>query len=459
MLETIETTLYFIIAIVLLVGFHEYGHFIVARKLGIKVEKFSIGFGPSLLSWRGKDGEVEYVIAAIPLGGYVKMLGENPHEQIDGQSDNLNEEFQELSEEDKARAFNRQPVWKRAAVAFAGPGFNFIFAIVAYMVVGWMGHQILPPVIGVVAPNSVAEIQGIQPGDRIVTMEKESVDSWRSFEEGLKLHVGETVTLGVQRENRMLYIPMPIVKPEKDVFLVDVADESLGIGLGIDIQVAAVLPGSAADEAKLQEGDLILAVNGEPAKTVHGLIEVISKNADQPMKLQVRRGDAQLLVHVTPRGDEKGRGLIGVSLSAKPWVEPEWYHKGLIEGFVYGFVRTWEVTLMTGEMFKRMLGSSISADNLGGPIAIAQIAGNTASQGTVYFIMFLAFFSVNLAILNLLPIPVLDGGMLVQLALEQVRGKPLSPAMQIQFQTIGMIIIMFLMLFAFYNDIMRLFRG
>jgi len=231
------------------------------------------------------------------------------------------------------------------------------------------------------------------------------------------------------------------------------------VNLGIDILIEAVNPGSPAELALLEAGDEVLAVNGESVKSVHGLIEVIGSHANEQVSIQVKRASSLLQLQVTPHANEEGRGLIGVRLSATPWAESVWEHKGLFDGIVYGFVRTWEVTVMTGEMFKRMISSSISADNLGGPIAIAQMAGNTADHGLVYFVMFLAFFSVNLAILNLLPIPVLDGGMLMFLAIEQLRGKPLSIETQMRFQTVGMMLIMTLMMFAFYNDIMRLFRG
>jgi len=453
MLETIHTILYFVVAIVLLIGFHEYGHFIVARKLGVKVEKFSIGFGPSLFSWRGKDGEVEYVIAAIPLGGYVKMLGENPYEQVEEGG-----EVVELSESDKKRAFNNQPVWKRACIAFAGPAFNFIFAIVAYMIVAWMGHQVLPPVVGTVAPNSVAEQQGLQVGDRITFVDGKEIDSWQAFEEALKLNVGHDVGLLVSRDEMLQEVHVSLPQPEKDAFLIDVADQVLGVGLALDIFIESVMPDSPAETALLQAGDQVIAVDGQPIHTVHELIEVFNRYAGQSVGIQVKREHAQIQLQVTPR-EEAGRGLIGVRLSAKPWIEPEWKYKGFFEGLSHGFVRTWEVTLMTGEIFQRMISASISADNLGGPIAIAQMAGTTAENGLVYFIMFLAFFSVNLAILNLLPIPVLDGGMLMFLALEKLRGKPLSVETQMHFQLVGMMAIMALMVFAFYNDIMRLFRG
>ncbi len=452
MMETIQTTLYFIAAIVILIGFHEYGHFIVARKLGFKVEKFSIGFGPSLLSWLSKDGEVEYVIAAIPLGGFVKMLGENPHEQLEE-----GEEKVELSEEDKKRAFNLQPVWKRAAVAFAGPGFNFIFAIFAFAVAGMMGQEVLPATIGTVAPSSIAEQKGLLPGDTVVRFNGENINAWQAFEESLKLSVGQPVTLGVQRGSRHVEVRFTLPQPEQDAFMIDVADTLLGVHIGMDVLIESVVPNSPADAGLIRAGDQVIAVDGLPVKNVYALIDAVGKKAGETMSLQVLRNQAQLQLQVTPKANEAGRGLIGVRLSAKPWVEKVWQRKGVLESVGYGFTRTWEVSVMTLEMFKRMLSASISADNLGGPIAIAQMAGSTASHGLVYFVMFLAFFSVNLAILNLLPVPVLDGGMLMFLALEQVRGKPLSVDMQMRFQMVGMLLIMSLMVFAFYNDIMRLF--
>lgn len=452
MIETIETTLYFIAAIVLLIGFHEYGHFIVARKLGFKVEKFSIGFGPTLLSWRGKDGEVEYVIAAIPLGGFVKMLGENPHDQAVGDENSV-----VLSEKDKRRAFNNQPVWKRAAVAFAGPAFNFIFAIFAFTLAGLMGHEVMPSTVGTVAPKSIAEQKNILPYDRIVAFNGKKVASWQMFEEYLKLSVGQPVTLDIERGEQPVQILFTLSEPEKDVFLVDVADTLLGVGLGMDVLIESVVPDSPADKGLLQAGDKVVAIDGVAIKNIYKLIDYVGGHAGKNLSFQVQRDGSQLQLQITPKANEAGRGLIGIRLRAEPWEDKVMQRKGVVESVLYGFSRTWEVTVMTGEMFKRMLSSSISADNLGGPIAIAQMAGSTASHGLVYFVMFLAFFSVNLAVLNLLPVPVLDGGVLMFLALEQLRGKPLSLDMQMRFQMMGMFLILSLMVFAFYNDIMRLF--
>ena len=285
----------------------------------------------------------------------------------------------------------------------------------------------------------------------------QEVGSWQAFEEYLKLSVGKEVVLDVERDQHVRHVTFTLPIPEKDVFLIDVASTLLGVALGMDVLIESVVPDSPAEKALLKAGDKVIAVNGEPVYNISTLIAIVGDNPGQDVNLQVMRDGSQLQLRVTPQANDSGRGLIGVRLQAKPWDELVWQHKSLLDSVVYGFTRTWEVTVMTGEMIKRMLSASISADNIGGPIAIAQMAGNTANSGMVYFIMFLAFFSVNLAILNLLPIPVLDGGVLMFLALEQVRGKPLSVDMQVRFQAVGMLLIMALMVFAFYNDIMRLF--
>jgi regulator of sigma E protease len=320
-----------------------------------------------------------------------------------------------------------------------------------------MGQEVLPATIGTITPNSIAEQKGLLSGDKVVSFNDEAIGSWQAFEESLKLSVGEPVTLGIQRDQAKFQVRFTLPQPEKDAFLIDVADSLLGVNLGMDVIIESVMPDSPAEKGLLQGGDKVLAVNGKPVKNVYALIDEVGSHAGDNISLQVQRNNAQLQLQVTPQANEAGRGLIGVRLTAKPWENKVMQRKGILESVAYGFSRTWEVSVMTLEMFKRMLNSSISADNIGGPIAIAQMAGNSASHGLVYFVMFLAFFSVNLAILNLLPIPVLDGGMLMFLALEQVRGKPLSAEMQMRFQMVGMLLIMSLMVFAFYNDIMRLF--
>ena len=447
MAEILHTTLAFVVAIALLIAVHEYGHFSIARRLGIKVEKFSIGFGPALFSWRSRDGEVLYVVAAIPLGGYVKMLGENPDEPGD------------LSEADSARAFNRQHIWKRAAVAAAGPAYNFVFAIFAYMLVAWLGQSVLPPVVGYVTPASIAEQAGLQSGDRVVKVGSREVHSWQQMEELLKGHVGDSVTLNVNRNERALPLSVNMPIQKKDALLIDVADEVLGFNPGLIISIDEVMGSSAAERAGLQKGDIIQQINGITIGNVNQFITQVQAHADKNVSLVVKRDRTVMSLTVIPTADQQQKGRLGVRLASQSLHGTELYRMGIFEGVQYGFVRTWEMTALTLGVFAKMVTSAISPDNLGGPIAIAQLAGKTADLGLVYFLSFLALISVNLGVLNLLPIPILDGGLLVYLGLEKLRGKPLSSRFLEMTQMVGLALIISLMVFAFYNDLSRLFRG
>lgn len=452
MIEVVHTSLAFILAIALLVSVHEYGHFIVARKLGIKVEKFSIGFGPALFSWRGRDGEVLYVIAAIPLGGYVKMFGENPEEQGEGAKAGL-------SEAEKARAFDVQPVWKRAAVAFAGPAFNVLFAIVAYAMVGWIGQSVIPPVIGSVAPASISERAGLEAGDRILQVGGDVVHSWAEVEEALKGLTGHEARLDISREGKSLSVGIEVPVPDKDPWLINVADEQLGISPGLKIVVSKVVPDSPAERSGIRSGDVIRQLNGRTYSDVGRLIEAIHAEGTHSLLIGIDRDGTLLDIRVQPEADGQGNVRIGVMLGAQAMLGEEIYRMGPLKGAIYGFQRTWEMTELTVQVIGKMLTSAISPDNLGGPIAIAQMAGKTAELGLVSFLTFLALISVNLAVLNLLPVPVLDGGHLFYLGLEKLRGKPLSPRVMEATQVVGVVLIIALMVFAFYNDLARLFRG
>ena len=452
MLETLHTIFAFAIAIALLVAVHEYGHFIVARKLGIKVEKFSIGFGPALLSWRSRDGEVEYVIAAIPLGGYVKMLGENPVEQGE-------EAKAKMPEADVGRSFDVQPPWKRASVAVAGPLFNFFFAILAYMAIGWIGQSVMAPVVGNIAPASVAERAGILEGDYVRSLNGTTIHSWSEMEERLKGLAGIDVQAELERNGTRYRVKFLLPVPEEDVFLINVADKQLGISPAIKVLVDSVEPESAAERDGLLSGDHVLQAEGSPVNNIRELIEIIRGKAKQPIDFVVQRDETLLNLTVIPGEDESGFGRLGVRLAAMPDHKPVLYRMGVVDGIVFGFERTWDMTVMTLQMLGKMATAAISPENLGGPIAIAQLAGKTAELGLISFVSFLALISVNLAVLNLMPVPVLDGGHLVYIGIEKLRGRPLSPAMMEKTQVIGIVLIVFLMLFAFYNDLARWFRG
>jgi regulator of sigma E protease len=447
-----HTMLAFVVAIAVLVAVHEYGHFIVARRLGIRVEKFSIGFGPALLSWRSRDGEVLYVIAAIPLGGYVKMLGENPHEQGE-------EAQQALSPAERLRAFDAQPVWKRASVSVAGPMFNFFFAILAFMVVGWVGQYVTPTVIGAVSPASVAEQAGIVPGDEVVSVDGQPVRAWTQLEERLKHAVGGEVRLGLERGGTPSEVSVHIPPSRKEPLLVDVSESLLGISPGMRVLVDSVLPDTPSARAGLQSGDLINQVDGHAVQSVRSFVQAVRRHGGTRMVLNIVRKGIHLDVPIVPEKTEDGFGRIGARMATEPLHAPVLYRMGPLEGIRYGFTRTWDMTALTFTVMAKMLTASISPANLGGPIAIAQLAGRTAELGFASFLAFLALISVNLGVLNLMPIPVLDGGHLVYLLVEKLRGRPLSPKLMERTQMVGLALIVMLMVFAFYNDLTHLFRG
>ena len=451
-MNTLHTTLAFIVAIALLVFVHEFGHFIVARRLGIRVEKFSIGFGPALLSWHSRDREVEYVIAAIPLGGYVKMLGENPGEHDD-------EARMDLTPEERQRAFDVQPVWKRASVSVAGPLFNFLFAILAFMVVGWVGQYVTPPVIGVVSPASVAEQAGIIPGDKVISVDGHDVHSWTQLEERLKDAVNADARLGIERGGTATQVSVHVPATSKEPLLVNVSESLVGISPGMRVMVDSVLPDSPSAKAGLRSGDLISQVDGAAVQTVRDFVDAVRSHGGKRMVLNIERKGISLIVPIVPETTSDGIGRIGARMAAEPLRPPVLYRMGLIEGVRYGFVRTWDMTVLTLDVLGKMLTASISPENLGGPIAIAQLAGRTAELGFASFCAFLALISVNLGVLNLMPIPILDGGHLAYLAVEKLRGRPLSLKVMERTQMVGLALIVMLMIFAFYNDLSHLFRG
>ncbi|MDX8408805.1 MAG: RIP metalloprotease RseP [Mariprofundales bacterium] len=443
-----HTLLFFLLAIALLVTVHEYGHFITARKLGIKVEKFSIGFGPTLYSWRGRDGEVEYVIAAIPLGGYVKMLGENPSE--------MGEEAKvELTSEQRARAFDAQPVWKRAAVAVAGPLFNFVFAIVAYMMIAWIGQSVMLPQVGVVQPNSVAAHAGLMVDDRIVGVDSQQIHSWRELELALKNRVGMATELTVLRGGAIQKMELSLPQGAQDALLINVASQVVGIGLAARVLIDGVSLGQPAAVAGLQKHDVVVAIDDQPVRDVTTLIDAIHHFAGKAVRLTLSRDGRQLDLPLMPKIGDDGVARIGVRLTVEREAQPHLYRMGLLDGIGYGFSQTWDVTVLTWQVLSKMVSAVISPENLGGPIAIAQMAGKSAELGFVPFLGFLALISVNLGVLNLLPIPVLDGGHLLYLGLEKLRGRALSVAVLEKMQMVGVVLISALMLFAFYNDIAR----
>ena len=448
MLETLHTILAFVVALGVLITVHEYGHFLAARRLGVQVLRFSIGFGPAL--WRRKGGDgVEYVIAAIPLGGYVKMLGESGSGEV--------ADVEELSLEARARAFDAQPVWKRAVIATAGPAFNLLFAVAAFALAGWIGTPAHPALVGDVQPQSPAARAGVAPGDRVVAVTGRRIRAWQELADALRDHRGERIALTIERggARRVVTLAMP-QGPASRV----IADPPAAAGLAppVDVVVVSVAPGTPAAKAGLRPGDVVAAVDGRPVRSAAALAARVRASGGRPLVLTLRRGGKMLEVKVAPA--RHGRGYrVGVGLGER-WQAPAiTLRRGPLEGLAFGLRKTWETTALTLEVIGRMLARTISTDTLGGPILIAQLSGQAAQAGLGAFLFFLALISVNLGVLNLLPVPVLDGGHLLLLAIEAVRGRPLSPRAMAWAQGVGGAILAALMVLAFSNDIARWLHG
>jgi regulator of sigma E protease len=440
----LERILWFIVAISLLVAAHEYGHYIVARKLGFKVLRFSIGFGRPILAWRGGPPDhIQYWLSMIPLGGYVKMLDE--HEGPVG-------------DVERHRAFHQRPVWQRVAVLLAGPAFNFLFAIVAYWLMFVTGVQDLKPIVERVEPNSVAARAGIESGDEIETVGGQPSPTWESAtllildellgDGRIDLRVrepsGATKDLELDVRGRAQELTEPAV-----LF------QGLGIRRGAAAVVGVVEEGSPAARAGLKPGDRVIRGNGEPIEGWTQWVEFLQGRPGETVELSVLRAGAELSVaatldSVTDQG--KAIGRIGVR-PPELWAEQRY---GVLESLPRGVAKTWETITFSVSMIAHMVVGEVSLKNMSGPLAIADIAGSTAELGLAYFLSFLAAVSISLGILNLLPIPVLDGGQILYQIAEGIKGAPLSERAMLLGQQIGIFFIIALTGFAFYNDIVRL---
>lgn len=352
---------YAVVLLGILIFVHELGHFIFAKSLGIKVLKFSLGFGPKLIG--KKYGETEYLLSAFPLGGYVKMLG---------QSDTPEEE-EVISEEEKHRAYNFQPIWKRFCVVFSGPFFNLCFAVLIFFLVFLNGVPYMLAEVGAITPDSPAAKQGIMQGDRVIEVDGKRIVRWDEMTEIIHSQPGKEMTVTIDRGGSVLALTM---KPEK--------------------------------------------------KVVKNLF-----------------------------GEDKEVGLIGIAPSGKTAIRNE----GIAGAAELAFTRTWDISVLTLVSMVKLIQQIIPADTIGGPIMIFQMAGQQASQGAMSFFTFMAVISINLGVLNLLPIPVLDGGHILFMGIEAIRRKPLSDKVIIISQKVGLVLLLGLMAFAFYNDIVRIITG
>lgn len=445
----------FVFALGTLIVFHEFGHYIVARWCGVKVLRFSLGFGrPLLCLKRGRD-QTEWGVAAFPLGGYVKMLDEREGE---------------VDPRDLPRAFNRQSLARRFLIVLAGPVANFLLAIALYWIVFVSGIPGLRPVIGGVSPTTPAAEAQLAAGDIILKVGAVSVATWQDARWHLLQAAVDRkpVSLEVQNGRGELHwrtLDLSGLKAEA-------LDGDFLAALGfarlqppLEPIIGRMIPGGAGERAGLQAGDQIVAVDGGAIARWDQFVAVVSSSPGKSLKIEVRRAEQALEFVVTPDAVLEKSVSIG-RIGAAPKIDRNAMQKfvvdvrfGLLESLPKALERTWETSLFSLRMLGKMIVGEVSLKNLSGPITIADYAGQSAQVGWVSYLVFLALISISLGVLNLLPIPLLDGGHLMYYMFEMFKGSPLSEQAMAVGQQIGMAVLMVLMVFALYNDITRLVNG
>ena len=440
-----------LVALGVLVTFHEFGHFWVARRCGVKVLRFSVGFGMPLLRWHDKQG-TEFVVAAIPLGGYVKMLdereGEVPLDQID-------------------QSFNRKTVRQRIAIVAAGPIANFLLALVFFWVLAMLGSDQVRPVIGAVESGSIAAKAGLNPGQEIVAIDGEATSGWGAVNLQLVRRLGESGSLQivVREQGSTVDTPRELVL-NKWLKGAEEPDPIHSLGIrpwrpALPPVLAELDPKGPAQAAGLKTGDRLLALDGRSLDDWQQVVDTVRKQPDSKIMLRVERDGAQIDVPVTlaSRGQSKApSGYLGAGVKAVEW-PPEMIREvsyGPLAAIGEGARRTWTMSVLTLDSLKKMLFGELSVKNLSGPITIAKVAGASAQSGVADFLNFLAYLSISLGVLNLLPIPVLDGGHLLFYLIEWARGRPLSDRVQGWGIQIGISLVIGVMLLALVNDLGRL---
>ena len=443
----------FLVAIGVLVAVHEYGHFWMARRLGIRVLRFSIGFGKVLWSRKGADG-TQYAFSAIPLGGYVKLLDEREGPVEAAQL---------------AAAYSRRPPWQRILVLLAGPFANFLFAVLAYWILFVAGVPALKPVIGEITPDSIAAHAGLHAGDQIVGVGDEEVTS----REGAVLEIldrvmsGDPIRVEVRASGSERAVTLDVSGDRRRALT---EPGALLSGLGFDFWyptipavVGKVVPDSPAARAGLEVGDSIVAVDGQPVADFPALVQRVQPSPGKSLRFSIERHGTRMDVPIEVEGQREGGrliGRIGVQPAAGAPVPDDMRtheHYGPVDAASRAVAKTWSMSTLTIRMIWNVVAGDVSVKNLSGPINIAEYAGFSARQGILSFLSFLAVVSVSLFVLNLLPIPILDGGQIVYQLVELVKGRPLSERAQAVGQQIGILLLLVLMSFAFYNDLSRLF--
>ena len=431
----------FLVGLAVLIFVHELGHFLAARKCGVIVEKFSIGFGKKLFGFTSRG--TEFIVAAIPLGGYVKMKGEELGE--------------ETSEEG---SFSAAPPQHRLLIAFAGPAFNILFALAIYVFVYMIGVETIGSVIGTVKENSPALEAGLQTGDKIISVNNKPIRFWSQLQKKVYHSPGEKLDFQIERLNKGI-INLEIIPTTEEIKNLFGDTEQVGL-IGITPlanTITYIKKESAAEKAGLQLNDRIIAVQNI---NIFGWSDLRPAAVDKPGELltfKIQRNDTEILIPLTPTpktikgpdGNDLKIGEIGIGMSGLMVLE----QYGLIGSVSRAIKETWEMTSLIAISVQKMLFGSIPADQIGGPILIFQIYGEQAEQGFNEFIRLTALLSINLGLINLLPIPILDGGHILFFLIEIIKGRPVSERNRELAQQVGFFMLISLMVFAFYNDIAR----
>ncbi len=436
----------FLVAIGVLVAFHEFGHYWVARRCGVKVLRYSLGFGKPIYTRRAKDG-VEWVVSALPLGGYVKMLDEREGEVLASE---------------RHMAFNNQSIAKRSMIVAAGPVFNFMLAILFYWIVFIMGVEGIKPILAEPSAASVAGKAGLQKGDQVLRIDGKSVSTWNTLRTELLGNALEGRSLPIEVKSkdgttRDLQIDLSHVRVDPEFLFADLGFETYQPD--VPPKLESVVGGDPADQAGLKAGDLLLSFNGTPIASWQQWATWLRAHPGEVVKLQLQRNGATMERNVIIGRNEQGLGKIGARVAVPPQLWQDLRAEDRLDpvAAVPAAIRyTGQMSLLTLKMLWRMVLGDVSVKNVSGPIQIAEAAGITAQIGFVPFLMFMAIVSVSLGVLNLLPVPLLDGGHLLYYAVEAVKGSPLSERALEMGQRVGLTFLVALMGLAFYNDITRL---
>ena len=450
-MATVQMLVSFVVVLGILIIVHELGHFIMARLCGVGVERFSVGFGPVLWRFRGK--ETEYCLSLIPMGGYVKMMGDDENPLEGGRASTV----------DSAKAFNSKSLVARFLIVFAGPAMNFVLAVlIAAAMFMFIGRPVAPAEVGRVTEGGPAAQAGLRTGDRIVAVDGKPVQYWEDLARVVQTAGGRPLEVTVEgRDAAPRKVALtPVQAKRKDLFGDDQVVWEVGASPYLPPAIGDVIPGDPADQAGLKAGDVVVALEGQPVMSWDELAEKIHQRAGQPTRLEAKRGTEALTITVTPKkgkvpgpdGKEMEVGLVGIRPGGATMMVRSNPFSAMWEGLAWST----DVTVKTGIGLYKIVVGQLDRSNIGGPIQIAKTAGEQARQGIVSLALFTAVISINLFLLNLLPVPMLDGGHLLFFAFEAVLGRPLSVRKREVAQQVGFALLMLLMVFAFYNDFKRI---